>query len=171
MDNSMERSMNASRLWICLGAGFLFLMLNGCESPDGPPFMPQAAKNPENGRAFIYWPGQRWREKAGQYPEVQLDGVPVGVLRYKTYLEVEMPPGKHEFRVTAFSEAAKWNVDDKFFTTSIEPGETLYVRLFVQFDQKKNNLSNGLMKYVVQFLPKAEAQARMEMQDLRELED
>ncbi len=144
--------------------------IGGCQSSGGRPFMPESVENPKNGRAYVYWPGQRWREKAGKYPELQIDGVPVGVLRYKTYLELELPPGMHEFRVTAFSKAANWDVDDKYFTMDIDPGKTVYVRLLVKFDQKMNKLGGGSMKYVVQLLPRGESQARMEMSDLNELE-
>ena len=42
--------------------------------------------------------------------------------------------------------------------------------LLVKYNQQKNSLGDGFMEYVVQFLPRAESPARMEMQDLRELE-
>ena len=113
--------MGTGRVRILLGllAFGAALGVAGCQTSGGRPFMPESVENPANGRAYVYWPGQRWREKAGKYPEVQIDGVPVGVLHYKTYLKLELPPGKHEFRVTAFSEAANWDVDDKYFTTRL----------------------------------------------------
>ena len=129
--------------------------------------MPETLENPANARVYVYWPGQRWREKAGQYPEVQVNGVPVGLLRYKTYLALELPPGRHEFRITGFSEAANWDEQDLFFEMPVEPGETRYVSLFVKYDQSKNNLGDGFMQHVVQFLPRGESQARMEMRGLK----
>lgn len=148
--------------------GLLMVLGGGCQS-SGAPFAPTPLADPDNVRAYVYWPGQRWGEKSGQYPEVQIDGVPVGVLRYKSYLTLELPAGEREFKITGASEAAKWDAGDHAFKLDLERGEIVYVRLFVRYDQNRNSLGNGFMKYVVQFLPRREAQARGEMSGLKAL--
>ncbi len=140
----------------------------GCQTTVEP-FTPSTLQDPGNALIYVYWPGQRWREKSGQYPEIRLDGVPIGILRYKTYLMIEVAAGDHELRMTADSEAANWTGIDQFFSTPLKRGEIKYVRLLVRYDQNKNSLSDGLMTHVVLFLPRAGGQARLEMADLKEV--
>ena len=142
------------------------LVFWGCQS-NGPPFAPAGLQNPDNASVYVYWPGQRYREKSGDYPEVQLNGVPVGILRYKTYIHIEVAPGTHELRVTGSSSRADWGEPDLSFETPLSRGETKYVRLLVKYDQKTNSLSEGRLGHVVQFLPRAASQARTEMSGLK----
>jgi hypothetical protein len=150
--------------------GFVLLLLTACQT-NQKPFVPEAIAVPGDARVFVYWPSQTWRERAGSRPEIQVNGVPVGVLAYKSYIEVQVPSGTYELRMTGDSEAADWNGPDQAFTTPLEAGETKYVRLLVKFDQETNTLGHGLLDYVVQFLPRAEPQARLEMYGLRKIEE
>ena len=134
------------------------------------PFVPQAITKPGNGKIYVYWPGQRYAEKRGQSPEVQVNGVPVGVLRYKTYIELELAEGNYELRLTGDSPAADWELDDRAFTTPLEAGEIKFVRLLIKFDQETNSLGHGLMQYVVNFLPRAEREAKLEIYGLKKIE-
>ena len=166
-----EIAVNTSRKAMTSGvlAVLLLPLVAACQSTT--PFVPEAIGEPGNSRVFVYWPSQTWRERSGSRPEIQLNGVPVGILAYESYIELEVPPGTYELRLTGDSEAASWNGPDQAFTTPLEAGETRYVRLLVKFDQQTNTLGHGLLDYVVQFLPRAENQARLEMQGLRQIED
>ena len=139
--------------------------LVGCQT-NQKSFVAQAIKQPGNGKIFVYWPGQRWGEKSGKSPEVQLNGVPVGVLRYKSYIELEITAGNYELRITGESAWSDWDGPDRAFTAPLEPGEIKYVRLLVKYDQSTNSLGHGFLSYVVNFLPRAEQEARLELYGL-----
>lgn len=165
-ESAKDVVVNVRALFFCLIA----LGSAGCQSNDAP-FVPDTLDNKANVLVYVYWPGQRYREKSGQSPEVQLDGVPVGLLDYKTYFRMEIPPGKHEFRITGDSEQSDWEGTDKFFSMPVSAGETKYVRLLVRYDQTKNTWQNPGMSYVVQFLPASASVARREMGELEERSD
>jgi hypothetical protein len=148
----------------------LCLTSSGCQSPQQA-FVPQAIGNPKNGKIYVYWPGQRWGERSGRSPEVRLNGVPVGLLRYKSYLELETAAGTYELRITGEGEESDWDGGDRAFTTPLAAGEIKYVRLLIKYDQSTNSLGHGLLDYVVSFLPRAEQEARLEMHGLRRIED
>jgi len=143
--------------------------LAGCRS--APPFTPPKPDRPEYARVYVYWPGQTWRERSGSALELQVDGVPIGLLRYKHYIPVEIPPGHHEFRLTGDGAGEDWRADwkwpDQVFAKPLKPGEILYARLLIKYDQQKNTWTNPGMSYVVQFLPRAPGEARLEMADLK----
>lgn len=150
----------------------LLLMLTalaGCSS--APPFSPPAPARTDSARVYVYWPGQAWRERSGSALELQVDGVPVGLLRYKRYIPLEIPPGRHEFRLTGNGSSEAWKTDwkwpDQVFAKPLKRGEILYARLLIKYDQQKNTWRNPGMSYVVQFLPRTPDQARLEMADLK----
>ncbi len=140
--------------------------LLGCQSSQRP-YVPEAVKKPGNGKLFVYWPGQRWGEKSGRSPEIQVDGVPVGTLRYKHYLEIELAAGTYELRMTGESDAANWDGPDRSFPARVEAGENLFVRLLVKYDQESNRLLAGRMQYTITFLPRAQREALLEMDGLK----
>lgn len=137
----------------------------GCQAK-GPLFEPLARNNPDNALVYVYWPAQTWREKSGSYPELLLDGEPIGLLRYKTYMALEISPGTHDFLLTGDTERANWQTPKNLLTLPLKPNETKYLRLLVKYDQSKNNWTNPGMSYVVQFLPIAGKQARTDLADL-----
>jgi hypothetical protein len=120
--------------------------MNGCSAKPDEPFLPEPVSEAGNARVYVYWPPQGWREKAGSSLEVQVDGVPVGLLEYKTYIPLEVRAGVHEFRVTGEAQSADWEAEwegeDKFFETRLKPGEIKFVRLLIKYDQQKNR--NGI---------------------------
>jgi len=133
--------------------------------------VPTAVKQPGNGKLFVYWPGQRWGEKSGRAPEIQLDGIPIGTLRYKHYLEIETAAGTYELKMTGDSEDSNWNGPERSFPARVEAGENLFVRLLVKYDQESNRLLEGRMQYAVTFLPRAEREALLEMDGLKPTAD
>ena len=146
------------------------LPLSACES-NPTPYTPTLITKPGNGKLFVYWPGQRWGEKSGRSPEIQIDGVPLGVLKYKSYMEIEIGPGTYELKLTGDSEASNWNGPERSFPAKVVAGENLFVRLLVKFDQETNRLGQGAMDYTVTFLPRAETEALYEMHGLRRIND
>jgi hypothetical protein len=149
----------------------LLVLMVGCSSKPTLPFAPEPATNPNNAKVYFYWPGQSWREKAGSSLELQVDGAPVGLLRYKTYVPLEIGPGFHEFRITGDHQSADWEAewdgDDKFFETRLRPGDVKFVRLLIKYDQTSNTLTSPGMDFVVQFLPRSARAAVVEMAEMK----
>ncbi len=144
------------------------LVLAACSSTPKP-FTPTLITKPGNGKLFVYWPGQRWGEKSGRAPEIQLDGVPMGLLTYKRYIEMELAPGTYELKMTGDSDESNWDGPERAFPAKVVAGENLYVRLMVKYDQDTNRLGQGALGYVVNFLPRAEGQALLEMDGLKKV--
>jgi hypothetical protein len=156
---------------LAVAALLVVMILSGCASSPSEPFSPEPTADPNNARVYVYWPGQSWREKAGSALELQVDGAPLGLLRYKTYIPLELPPGNHEFRLTGEHQSpdweADWDGDDRYFETRLRPGDVKFVRLLIKYDQSSNKWTNPGMNYVVQFLPRAANAAMLEMADLK----
>lgn len=140
--------------------------LSACQTAPRP-YVPAAVKQPGNGKLFVYWPGQRWGEKSGRSPEIQLDGVLVGTLRYQHFLEMELAAGTYDLKLTGDSEQSNWNGPQRSFPAKVTAGENLFVRLLVKYDQAANRMLEGRMRYVVTFLPRAEEVALLEMDGLK----
>lgn len=132
-------------------------------------FTPVAIAEPGNGKLYVYWPGQRWGEKSRKSPEIQLDGKPLGLLKYKSYIELELPPGTYNLKLTGDTEASRWDGPEREFPAKIESGQNYYVRLQVKYDQASNRMLEGRMKYAVTFLPRDERNAVAEMGGLKPL--
>lgn len=147
----------------------VILAISACQSAPTP-YTPTLITKPGNGKLFVYWPGQRWGEKSGRSPEIQLDGVPVGLLKYKRYIEIEMAAGTYELKMTGDSEASNWNGPERAFPAKVVAGENLFVRLLVKYDQETNRIGQGLMGYAINFLPRAESEALLEMDGLKKVE-
>ncbi len=155
---------------VCLMALALCVFVGGCQSK-GALFEPYVRSDADNALVYVYWPPQGWREKSDEYPELRLNEVPVGVLKYRTYLVMEVPPGTHDFFLTGDSQYADWEGEDKSLTLPLKRGETKYLRFLVKFDQTENRLGGGKMKYVVQFLPISAEQALVDLAELHTASD
>jgi hypothetical protein len=82
------------------------------------------------------------------YPEVLLDGEPVGTLPYNRYLSFRVTPGNHTVRVTGLSRAAKgWELRDLEQKISAEAGQTLFLRLKVEFNTQEMNIGQPKASY------------------------
>ena len=145
------------------------LLIAACESTPSS-YTPTLISKPGNGKLFVYWPGQRWGEKSGRSPEIQLDGVPLGLLSYKRYIEIEIAPGTYELKLTGESEDSNWNGPERSFPAKVVAGENLFVRLLVKYDQETNRLGQGALGYAVTFLPRAETEALLEMDGLKKVQ-
>lgn len=142
--------------------------LSGCQAPAV--YTPTAISAPGKGKLIVYWPGQRWGEKSGQMPAIQLAGTSIGLIRYKHYIERELHPGTYELKLTGADPASNWDGPERSFPAKIEAGENLFVRLQVKYDQRTNKLLEGRMQFSVTFLPRAEKSAVLEMAGLKQQE-
>ena len=134
--------MTAIRLWL---AALVLLLLGACSST--PYFEEQAVT--DSGKALVYV----YRAKATNpgkkpmrfsYPEIQVDGQSIGVLRYNEYLVAELEPGSRDFLATGLSAAADWSQREAKYTQKLEAGKTYYLRLQVEYDT--NNMHAGSFK-------------------------
>jgi hypothetical protein len=101
------------------------------------------AKDPNNGLLLVFRPKQAWRAAAKRYPEVLVDGVAIGSLKYNGYLVFEAPPGQHQLLITGLSnQANKWDFIDRDVPVSLKQGTTTYIQVVARFDDKSNTLGN-----------------------------
>lgn len=147
------------------------LVISTVSLADDKRFTATAVVTPGNGKLYVYWPGQRWGEKSRKTPEIQLDGEPLGLLKYKTYIERELPEGTYNLKLTGSSDASNWDGAEREFPAKIEAGENMFVRLLVKYDQRSNKMLEGRMKYALTFLPRAEEYALAEMGKLKPAPD
>lgn len=148
-----------------------FLLISAVSLGNDKRFTATAVVKPGNGKLYVYWPGQRWGEKSRKTPEIQLDDEPLGLLKYKSYIERELPEGTYNLKLTGSSDASNWDGPEREFPAKIEAGENLFVRLLVKYDQRSNKMLEGRMKYAVTFLPRAEEEALAEMGKLKPAPD
>jgi hypothetical protein len=112
-------------------------------SGDSYGYVKPALSDPGMAQVIVYRPKQSWRERAGSYPEVFINGDSVGTLRYNGYLVHEVAPGAGQLRITGLSPLArKWKFRDRELPVSARAGETLFYRVVVRYDQSSNTLAN-----------------------------
>lgn len=150
--------------------GVFLIGLVACQSSSQTSFSPTAVTKPGNGKLYVYWPGQRWGEKSGKSPEILLAGESLGLLKYKGFIERELPEGTYELKLSGEGDVSDWDGAERSFPAKIEAGENLFVRLLVKYDQESNRLLEGRMKYAVTFLPRGEKEAKPEMAGLKPLD-
>jgi hypothetical protein len=102
---------------------------------------------------YIYRPVTQWRPKTREYPEVLVDGQTVGVLKYKRYIQLSLPPGEHDLKLTGLTEASRWSFRDSEHRLTLDHGEVAYYHLQVRFDESSNQIGSPGMDYNVYFGP------------------
>jgi hypothetical protein len=101
------------------------------------------------------------------YPEVMIDGVSHGVLKYKSYRAIELPPGKHDVRLTGLTENSKWEPRDVNYSINLKPGETIYMKFRVEFDTDAMGFLELGPKYIIGLNPVPESTAVYEIRDTK----
>ena len=142
----------------------LLVSATGCTSY-GKSIDVASAAGPGEVVVYIYRPVTQWRPKTREYPEVLVDGNSVGLLKYKHYIQLSLPPGEHKLKLTGLTEASRWSFHDSEHTLRLVPGEAAYYRLQVTFDENSNNIGNPGMDYNVYFGPVRAEEAVYEMRD------
>lgn len=85
------------------------------------------APAPGDGRLFVYLSGAT--EVPSFFPQLILDGAPLGTLRVGTYLSADRPAGPHVLEVHVREEAAALGSQGRTEPVQVvlAPGETVYV--------------------------------------------
>ena len=139
--------MKANYLWL---TALVLLSLGACGST--PYFAEQTLSDP--GKALVYV----YRSKASNpgkkpmrysYPDIQVDGASLGVLRYNEYLVAELEPGSREFLATGLSAAADWNQREARYTQKLGAGETYYLRLRVEYNTDNMSIDTFKGQYFI----------------------
>ncbi|MGE0622891.1 MAG: DUF2846 domain-containing protein [Pseudomonadales bacterium] len=102
------------------------------------------------------------------YPEVMLDDQSVGTLPYNHYLSFQVPPGEHVVRVTGLTKGAKgWELRDVEQKLTAEAGQTLFLRLKVEFNTQEMNIGQPKPSYRYWLGPVDPRDAQYEIRDTK----
>jgi hypothetical protein len=147
------------------------LALAGCSNSPGY-FEPQP---PTDGYSMLYL----YRPKADNpgmqplrlsYPDIQIDGRSVGVLKFNTRMALGLTPGEHQIRVTGLSKKADWEPRDIEQKFSITPGETKYLKLDVAFNTREMNLGQPGPAYTIFLTPMRSEDALYEIRNTSDVD-
>ena len=122
-----------------------------------------------NAMVYIYRPGGSNPGKkplVTSYPEILIDGTSAGMLKYKKYLAVELPPGQHEFVATGLTRDARWEPKDRSYTLTVEPGQSYFMRLRVEFNTESMTIGSFRGQYLIHLHPVDESDAVYEIREL-----
>lgn len=97
------------------------------------------------------------------YPEIIIDGLSVGLLKYKKYLAVEVSPGQRQILVTGLTKYAKWEPRDLSHTLEMLEGKSYFLRYRVEFDTDKMSLGSFNGQYKIYLTPVDEIDAVYEI--------
>lgn len=140
------------------------IYLSGCASSSY--FEPTPIAESGNAMVYIFRPAGTNPGKKPltlSYPEVMVDGLSVGVLKYKEYLAVEVSQGQREFLVTGLTKAAKWEPKDLSHTLNVQAGQSYFLRYRVEFDVDKMSLGSFRGQYKINLTPVDETDAVYEI--------
>ena len=87
-------------------------LLGSCSSPGH--FEPTPIVGSEAAMIYLYRPAASnpgAKPLLLSYPEVMIDGVSHGVLKYNSYRAIELPPGIHDVRLTGLTENCAWPLE------------------------------------------------------------
>jgi hypothetical protein len=142
----------------------LTVVVSGCTGSSF--FEPTTLQNPENAMVYIYRPAATNPGKKPltlSYPEIMVDGMSVGFLKYKEYLPLELAPGKRDFVVTGLTRDAKWELRDSSYKLKVEPGKSYFLRYRVEFNVDKMSIGTFKGQYLTGFSPIDETDAVYEI--------
>jgi len=154
---------------ITLASLFALSLLTGCANSDY--FEPGSLHNPANAMVYIYRPGGTNPGKKPlitSYPEIQVDGIGHGMLKYKKYLALELSPGKREFVATGLTPDARWEPKDRKYTLNIEPGKSYFLRLRVEYDTDHMTIGSFRGQYLIHLHAVEESEAVYEIRHLND---
>jgi hypothetical protein len=134
--------MTTIRIWL---AALVLLSIGACSST--PYFVEQTLSDPSKALVYVYRskatnPGKKPMRYS--YPDIQVDGASLGVLRYNEFLVAELEPGRRDFLATGLSPISDWNQGEARYTQQLEAGKTYYLRLRVEYNT--DNMSVGTFK-------------------------
>ena len=147
----------------------VYTLLAGCSSPGH--FEPTPIVGSGAAMVYLYRPAASnpgAKPLLLSYPEVMIDGNSYGVLKYKSYLAIELPPGTHDFRMTGLTKNSKWEPKDVNYSIKLAPGETAYLKFRVEFDTAEMTFLELDPKYIIGLNPVPESTAVYEIRDTKE---
>ncbi|MEN0107193.1 MAG: DUF2846 domain-containing protein [Pseudomonas sp.] len=103
------------------------------------------------------------------YPDVQIDGVSVGLLKFNSHFAVDLAPGKHQVRITGLSKVASWEPRDIEQSVTVQPGEVKYLKLDVSYNLSEMNLGQPKASYLIYLTPMRSEDAVYEIRDTEAL--
>ena len=146
----------------------VFALLGACSSPGY--FEPTPIAGEGSAMVYLYRPAASnpgSKPLLLSYPEVMIDGVSHGVLKYNSYRAIELPPGKHEFRLTGLTKGAKWEPKDVNYSINLQPGETAYLKFRVEFNTAEMGFLELGPKYIIGLSQVPESTAVYEIRDTK----
>ncbi|MDG1441574.1 MAG: hypothetical protein P8R02_02680 [Pseudomonadales bacterium] len=161
---AVER-LSSRRVYIFLMAVLGFLMLQGCTSTPQY-FEPTPIVSAGNSMLYLYRPAASnpgSKPLLGSYPEVMINGVSHGVIRYNEYRSIELAPGATEVRLTGNSANAKWKPRDTLYSLMLQPGKAAYLKFRVEYNMKNMRLIDPSPKYQIGMSLTPASQATQEL--------
>ncbi len=146
---------------------FALVLLAGCANSDY--FDPDSLSDPGNAMVYVYRPGGSNPGKKPlitSYPEILVNGVGHGMLKYKEYLALELAPGKREFVATGLTQGARWKPKDREYTLNIEPGKSYFMRLRVEYNTDHMTIGSFRGQYLIHLHPVDESEAVYQIRHL-----
>jgi hypothetical protein len=128
----------------------VLLTLGACSGT--PHFVDHSLSDPAKALVYVYRPKASNPGKKPMrysYPDIQVDGESVGVLRYNEYLVTELEPGPREFLATGLSAAADWNQKEVRYTRHLEAGKSYYLRLRVEYNTDNMTVGSFRGQYFI----------------------
>lgn len=142
------------------------VLLGACSSPGH--FEPTPIAGAGSAMVYLYRPAASnpgSKPLLLSYPEVMIDGNSHGVLKYNSYLAIELPSGKHDFRLTGLTKNAKWEPRDVEYGIDLKPGETAYLKFRVEFNTAEMGFLELAPKYIIGLSQVPESTAVYEIRD------
>jgi len=128
----------------------------------------QQLQDPSNALLYVYRTKSHNPGRAPlpySYPEVFANQQSLGVLHYKTYLVEELPTGQYELKFTGLTDKARWKQRDIKHTIQLQPGETRFIKLDVNFNLDQMNIGQPGPKYSIFVTPVSFDNAQYEIRD------
>lgn len=129
-------------------------------------FEPPPLASQENSMVYLYRPAASNPGKkplVTSYPEILVDGESKGMLKYKHYLALELPPGQHEFVATGLTRDARWEPEDRSYKLTTQPGESYFMRFRVEFNTDAMSMGSFRGQYLIHLHPVDESEAIYEI--------
>lgn len=121
-------------------------------------FTPTAASDPANTVLYVYRPAATspglMKPLKFDYPDVQIDGRSIGVLKYDEYLVSELTPGAHKLTITGLTTIAKgWSERDIEHTIPANRGKQAFMKLQVEYDTDQMTIGQLGPRYTIKLIP------------------
>ncbi len=154
-------------------SGMCLVSVLGCAGSN-PVFRPQAPALAGNTMLYLYRPEASTPGIAKplrlSYPEVFVDGQPIGIIAYNRYMPIELKPGRHRMRLTGLTENAKdWEARDIEQDVTVEAGRNNYLRFRVEYNLREMSLGRPKSQYIILLTPVSERDAQYEIRNTQRM--